>query len=175
MSELITLARPYAKAAYEYAKSVDKIAEWQQQLAIAAGLAEHEQVADIFSDPNVTDAQLVDLIVGDEGDKHYQNLIKLMIENNRLPLLPEVAEQYQHYYEQDSGAQTVDVYSAAPLSDDQQQRLIKALSKRTGKDISLNIEVDESLLGGAKIYCGDLVIDGTLGGKVERLKTELFN
>lgn len=175
MSELITLARPYAKAAYEYAKSVDKIAEWQNQLAIAAGMAEHEQVADIFSDPNVTDAQLVALITGEDSDEHYQNLIKLMIENDRLALLPEVAEQYQHYYEQDSGAQTVDVYSAAPLSDDQQQRLIKALSKRTGKDISLNIEVDETLLGGAKIYCGDLVIDGTLGGKVERLKTELFN
>jgi len=175
MSELITLARPYAKAAYEFAKSVDKIAEWQNQLAIAAGMAEYEATADIFSDPNVTDAQLVTLIVGDDNDEHYQNFIKLMIENDRLALLPEVAEQYQHYYEQDSGAQTVDVYSAAPLSDDQQQRLIKALSKRTGKDITLNIEVDESLLGGAKICCGDLVIDGTLGGKVERLKTELFN
>jgi len=175
MSELITLARPYAKAAYEFAKSVDKIAEWQNYLAIAAGIAEHEAVADIFSNPNVTDEQLVALIAGDNPDDHYQNLIKLMIENNRLALLSEVAQQYQHYYEQDSGAQTVEVYSAAPLSEDQQQRLIKALSKRTGKDISLNIEIDESLLGGAKIYCGDLVIDGTLGGKVERLKTELFN
>ena len=175
MSELITLARPYAKAAYEFAKSEDKIAEWQNQLAIAAGMAEHETVADIFSDPNVTDDQLVALIAGDDTDNHYRNLIKLMIENNRLALLPEVAQQYQHYYEQDSGAQTVDVYSAAPLSDDQQQRLTEALSRRIGKDITLHIEVDESLLGGAKIYCGDLVIDGTLGGKVERLKTELFN
>ena len=176
MSESITLARPYAKAAYEFAKSVDQVATWQTQLAVAAGMAEHDLVADIFTDPNVTDAQLVTLIAGDnQTDEHYTNFIKLMIENDRLSLLPDVAELYQYYYEQDSGAQTVDVYSAAPLSDDQQKRLIEALSRRTGKDINLNIEVDESLMGGAKIYCGDLVIDGTLSGKIERLKTELFN
>jgi F-type H+-transporting ATPase subunit delta len=175
MSELITLARPYAKAAYEFAKSVDKVTQWQNQLAIAAGMAEHDVVADIFSNPNVTDGELVTLIAGDNKDEHYQNFIKLMIENDRLTLLPDVAQLYQHYYEEDSGAQTVEVYAAAPLTDDQQKRLIEALSKRTGKDISLQIEVDETLLGGAKIYCGDLVIDGTLGGKVERLKTELFN
>ncbi|MCX7546142.1 F0F1 ATP synthase subunit delta [Marinicella gelatinilytica] len=175
MSELITLARPYAKAAYEFAKSVDKVADWQKQLAVAAGMAEHDVAAAIFSDPDVTDAQLVTLIAGDDSDEHYQNFIKLMIENDRLSLLPDVAQLYQYYYEQDSGAQTVDVYAAAPLSDDQQQRLVEALSRRTGKDISLHIEVDETLLGGAKIYCGDLVIDGTLSGKIERLKTELFN
>ncbi|KAA3640366.1 MAG: F0F1 ATP synthase subunit delta [Proteobacteria bacterium] len=175
MSELITLARPYAKAAYEFAKSVDKVTEWQKQLAIAAGMAEHEVVAGIFSNPDITDGQLVALIVGDDNDQHYQNFIKLMIENDRLSLLPDVAQLYQHYYEQDSGAQTVDVYSAAALSDEQQQRLVEALGRRTGKSINLNIEIDETLLGGAKIYCGDLVIDGTLSGKIERLKTELFN
>ncbi len=175
MSELITLARPYAKAAYEFAKSVDQVSQWQKQLAVAAGLAEHDDVAMIFTDPDVTDQQLVDLIVGDAKDSHYENFIRLMIENDRLPLLPDVAELYQHYYEQDSGALSVQVQSAAPLSEDQQQRLTAALSRRTGKDITLSIEVDASLLGGAKIHCGDLVIDGTLSGKIERLKTELFN
>lgn len=175
MSELITLARPYAKAAYEFAKSVDKVTEWQKQLAVAAGLAEHDTVADIFSDPDVTDDQLVSLIAGEHVDEHYHNFIQLMIDNDRLTLLPEVAKLYQHYYEEDSGAQTVEVYAAAPLSEEQQKRMIEALSRRTGKDINLNIEIDETLLGGAKIYCGDLVIDGTLSGKVERLKTELFN
>ena len=175
MSELITLARPYAKAAYEYAKSVNTVTEWQRELAVAAGLAKNDEVAESFSDPDVTDEQLIQLISGKDGDEHYRNFIRLMNDNDRLSLLPEVAELYQYYYEKDSGAQTVEVNSAAPLTDEQQKKLTAALSQRTGKKINLNIRIDESLLGGAKIYCGDLVIDGTLRGKIERLKTELFN
>jgi F-type H+-transporting ATPase subunit delta len=89
--------------------------------------------------------------------------------------LPEVAELFQYYLERDSQSLTVDVYSAVPLSDAQKQNMTAALSKRTGKEISLQTHIDESLMGGARIHCGDLVIDGTLRGKVERMKSELFN
>ncbi|MCB1582057.1 MAG: F0F1 ATP synthase subunit delta [Marinicella sp.] len=175
MSELITLARPYAKAAFEFAKSESVVDQWSKDLMVAAGLAQDEQVLNYFSRPDVPDEDLVQLVCGDNTSEHYKNFVRLLVDNDRLSLLPEVAELYQYYLEQDSQALTVDVFSAVELTDAQKQAMTAALSKRTGKQISLNTQIDETLMGGARIHCGDLVIDGTLRGKVDRLKTQLFN
>lgn len=175
MSELITLARPYAKAAFEFAKSESVIDQWSKDLMVAAGLAQDDKILNYFSRPDVPDEDLVQLVCGENASEHYKNFVRLLVDNDRLSLLPEVAELYQYYLEQDSQALTVDVYSAVELTEAQKQAMTAALSKRTGKQISLNTQIDETLMGGARIHCGDLVIDGTLRGKVDRLKTQLFN
>ena len=175
MSELITLARPYAKAAFEFAKSESQVDQWSKDLLVAAGLAHDEQILNYFSQPEVREDDLVQLVCGDGASEQYQNFVRLLAQNDRLSLLPEVADLYQYYLEQDSQSLTVDVYSAVELSEAQKQAMTAALSKRTGKQISLVTHLDDTLMGGARIHCGDLVIDGTLRGKVDRLKTQLFN
>lgn len=175
MSELITLARPYAKAAFEFAKSESAVDQWSQDLLVAAGLAHDEQILNYFSRPDVLDEDLVQLVSGKDASEQYKNFIRLLAQNDRLSLLPEVAELYQYYSEQDSQSLTVDVYSAVALTDDQKQAMTAALSKRTGKQISLQTHIDDDMMGGARIHCGDLVIDGSLRGKIDRLKTQLFN
>ena len=175
MSDLITLARPYAKAAFEFAKSESTVDQWSKDLLVAAGLAQDEQILHYFSRPDVRDEDLVQLVSGENSSEHYQNFVRLLVENDRLSLLPEVADLYQFYLEQDSQSLTVDVFSAVELTADQKQAMTAALSKRTGKQISLQTHIDNNMMGGARIHCGDLVIDGTLRGKVDRLKTQLFN
>ncbi len=175
MSELITLARPYAKAAFEFAKSESAVDQWSKDLLVAAGLAQNEEILNYFGRPDVLADDLVQLVSGDSGSEQYKNFVRLLVENDRLSLLPEVAELYQFYLEQDSQSLTVDVFSAVELTAEQQLAMTAALSKRTGKQISLQTHIDENMMGGARIHCGDLVIDGTLRGKVDRLKTQLFN
>ncbi len=173
MSESITLARPYAKAAFDFAKSESVVDQWSKDLMVAAGLAQNAQILNHFNRPDVLDEELVQLVGGDDASEHYKNFVRLLVENDRLSLLPEVAELYQYYSELDSQSLTVDVYSAVALTAAQQQAMIAALSKRTGKQISLQTHVDDTMMGGAIIHCGDLVIDGSLRGKVNRLKTQL--
>ncbi len=175
MSELITLARPYAKAAFEFAKSESAVDQWSKDLLVAAGLAQNEEILNYFGRPDVLVDDLVQLVSGDAGSEQYKNFVRLLVENDRLSLMPEVAQLFQFYKEQDSQSLTVDVFSAVALSAEQQQAMTAALSKRTGKQISLQTHIDENMMGGARIHCGDLVIDGTLRGKVDRLKTQLFN
>lgn len=175
MSEIVTLARPYAKAAYRFAKSESLTEQWSKQLAVSGGLVLNEDVSAFISRPGVSDEELTDLLCGDNADSEYVNFVRLMAENDRLSLLPQVVELFQLYREEDESVQAVDVYTAVKLSKKQRLSLIDALKKRTGKEISLTAHIDPSLIGGAKIYCGDLVIDGSLRGKIDRMKTKLTN
>lgn len=175
MSELITLARPYAKAAFEFAKGESAVDQWSKDLLVAAGLAQTEEILNYFGRPDVLEDDLVRLVSGENSTQHYQNFVRLLAQNDRLRLLPEVAELFQHYLEQDSQSLTVDVFSAVELTDAQKQAMTDALSRRTGKQITLQTHIDADMMGGARIHCGDLVIDGSLRGKVDRLKTQLFN
>lgn len=175
MSEAITLARPYAKAAFEFAKSEAAVDKWSTQLMVAAGLAQDDQVLDFFNNPDAADEDLIQLIGGNDASEYYQNFIHMLAANDRLSLLPEVAELFQYYLELDTQALTVEVYSAVELTDAQKSAMTAALSQRTGKEITLQTHIDDDMLGGARIYCNDLVIDGTLRGKVERLKTKLVS
>lgn len=175
MNERVTLARPYAKAAFEFAKSESVVEQWSKDLSVAGGLAGNDDVIAFINQPNVLVDQLIALLCGDQVSEHYANFIRMMAENDRLSLLPEVAQLFHHYKDEDEQSQSVDVYSAVELTEAQKQALTEALSKKTGKKISLTSHIDTTLLGGARIVCGDLVIDGTLRGKVDRLKTTLTN
>jgi len=175
MAEYVTLARPYAKAAFDYAKSAGLVDSWMQQLTVSAGVASIAEVAQSFSSPTKSNDQLVAILTGSDADDGYKNLLQLMADNNRLALLPDVVTVFKFISEQDAKALSADVYTAAELDQKQLDSIIASLSKRTGKTVKLNQHIDTSLLSGARIVAGDLVIDGSLKAKLEKLKTELLN
>ena len=175
MSELVTLARPYAKAAFDYAKSADLVSDWLQNLAVSAGLASVSEIANSFSSPDKNNEALVSLLKSDNADEGYVNFLNLLAGNDRLILLPHVLDLFKLISEQDSKILSADVFTAEKLDQEQLKAIAASLSKRTQKNIRLKQHIDKSLLGGARIQAGDLVIDGSLKAKLEKLKTQLLN
>jgi F-type H+-transporting ATPase subunit delta len=175
MAEYVTLARPYAKAAFDFAKEAGLVDSWMQQLTVSAGLASISKVAQTFTSPKKDNDQLVDMLTGADAVAGYKNFVQLMADNDRLALLPEVVNVFKYISEQDAKALSADVYTAVELNQQQLNRIATSLAKRTGKTVNLTQHVDTSLLSGARIVAGDLVIDGSLKAKLEKLKTELLN
>ena len=175
MAEHVTLARPYAKAAFDFAKASGLVDSWLQQLTVSAGVASIDEVSKSFSSPDKNNNQLVGLLAGADADEGFKNLITLMAINNRLALLPEVVNVFKYISEQDAKSLSADVYTSEELNQEQLENITASLSKRTGKTVNLDQHIDTSLLSGARIVAGDLVIDGSLKAKLEKLKTELLN
>jgi F-type H+-transporting ATPase subunit delta len=175
MSEFVTLARPYAKAAFDYAKNADLVSTWLQNLTVSAGIASVPEIANSFSSPEKNNEVLVSLLSSDDADQGYMNFLNLLADNNRLGLLPDVVNLFQFISEQDSKVLSADVYTAEKLDQDQLKGIAASLSKRTGKNIKLRQHIDKTLLSGARIQAGDLVIDGSLKAKLDKLKTQLLN
>jgi len=180
MSSLTTLARPYAKAAFALAKDSGSgaggLAAWQSMLALASQIAANELVAQALDSPSVSTAQAVDLFVsvgGQQFDQRFQAYLGVLGDNRRLSLLPEVASMYQKLKQQAEQQLQVRVVSATKLSDDQAKRMSEALAKRFKCAIELDTEIDPSVLGGAVIYAGDQVIDGSLRGRLDKLTNAL--
>ena len=176
MAERATIARPYAKAAFEYAREANAFAAWSQGLAQAAQIVADPRVAALTKSPQWSAAQLVELVSDVAGDKlsaGMQNFLRVLAENRRLQLLPEIAAHYETYRATAENTVDVEVVSAVKLDGAQAEKLGAALSKRLKRQVRMQNSVDASLLGGAVLRAGDLVIDGSLKGRLERLATEL--
>ena len=172
MAETSTIARPYAHAVFKLAKSSGDLAKWSDTLDYAAVVAGDDRVAALFNNPRVTEEQVVKLfldICGSNIDDKGVSLIRLLAENSRLGLLPEIAAQYSELRATEEDTLQARLITARPVDDAVQKRLAEALGKRTGRKVTLSAETDESLLGGAVIRAGDLVIDGSVRGRLERL------
>ncbi|HAB23394.1 MAG: F0F1 ATP synthase subunit delta [Pantoea sp.] len=175
MSELITVARPYAKAAFDFAVEHQSIERWQNMLAFAATVARNEQMADLLSGalaPEALSASFI-AVCGDQLDEHGQNLIKVMAENGRLTALPAVLEQFIHLRDAYEATAEVEVISAGTLSDSQLTKISAAMEKRLSRKVKLNCKIDKSVMAGVIIRAGDLVIDGSVRGRLERLADAL--
>jgi F-type H+-transporting ATPase subunit delta len=178
MAEKVTIARPYAKAAFEYAREHQRLAAWSQLLATASAVVSDERVAKLLNNPRVTPEDLAGLIAetcGSSLDEHGRNFIRALAENRRLNVLPEIAAIYEVYRAEEENVADVYVTSAVQLDDAQRQRLTEALKKRLQREIRMHVDVDPSLIGGAIVRSGDLVIDGSLKSRLERLAAELTN
>ncbi|MGV6858360.1 MAG: F0F1 ATP synthase subunit delta [bacterium] len=176
MSELTTAARPYAKAVYELATAEGTEKSWSDALELLKSIVGNDSVANLLDSPKVTKEQLAELLieVGGEGfDQKAKNLVKLLAENSRLEVVPELADMYEQLVSEAHGSIEATVVSAQALDDSQQQTLAKSLSHRLGRDVKLECSVDESLLGGVVVHAGDLVIDGSLKGRLEKLTSAL--
>lgn len=172
MAEAITIARPYANAVFNIANDKGELKAWSELLAVFAQCVEDGEIAQMIASPSVTDEQVIDLmanVTGETVNDEARHLLMLLAENNRLSLLGDIAVIYEELRAEAEQVMTADVSAAKPLTEEQEANISAALKKRTGRDVTLNVEVDESLLGGAVIRAGDLIIDGSALGKLNRL------
>jgi F-type H+-transporting ATPase subunit delta len=171
MSEFITVARPYAKAAFDFAVENQSVERWQQMLAFTAVVTRNEQMAELLSGavaPETLSNTFI-AVCGDELDEHGQNFIRVMAENGRLLVLPAVLQQFIELRAALESTVEVDVLSSSALSDTQQAKIIAAMEKRLSRKVKLNCKIDKSVLAGVIIRAGDLVIDGSVRGRLDRL------
>ena len=176
MAEKVTIARPYAKAAFEYARAQNALGRWSEMLATASAVVADERVAGLLSSPKVSPEQLAGFvaeIVGSAIDEHGRNFLAMLAQNRRLGLLPEIAAIYEVLRAEVENVADVQITSAIPLDDAQRQRLTAALKKRLKRDVRLHCDIDASLIGGAIVRSGDMVIDGSLKSRLTRLASEL--
>src|SRR5688572_8425747 len=176
MAERTTTARPYAKAIFALARKGNTLAATSASLIRAAEVVADPRVHALLGSPHVTPAQLAELVAGVTGpglDEYGRNFIALLAQNRRLGFLPEIAALFEQMKADVENAVEVEVTSATALSSDQESRYAAALQKKLGRSVRLRTKVDGSLLGGAVLKAGDLVIDGSIKGRLERLATEL--
>ena len=185
MADNNTVARPYAQAAFEVAQESNALAELSESFAAARVLLADGQVAEFLSRPKLNDAQRLEFLqrlfaeaVGEGsvfagGSQHGTNFLKLLLENDRVPVLPEIADQFEALKAQVENTVDAVITSASPLSDTQQQAMADALKKRLGRDVRVTTEIDENLIGGAVIRAGDVVIDGSLRARLDGLANAL--
>ena len=173
MSQALTLARPYARAAFAVAREAGALAGWSAALGFAARVAAEPQVAVLLDNPKLTRADVVALLSPDGAQDAFHNLLGLLFDNRRLPLLPEIAGLFDELRFEAERVVRAKVTSAATLADAELETIKAALRKRFGREVEVETAIDESLIGGALIDAGDVVIDGSVRGKLERLQSAL--
>jgi len=175
MSELTTVARPYAKAAFDVAVEAQAVDSWLEMLVFAAEVSKNETIVGLLTGgASVEQAQDTFIkVCGEQLDSKGQNLIKVMAENERLLVLPQVLELFTELKAEYEKEVTVDVTSAVELAADKQSTLSAALEKRLARKVKLNCVVDANVVSGLVIKAGDMVIDGSVRGKLDRLATSM--
>jgi F-type H+-transporting ATPase subunit delta len=176
MAELVTLARPYAKAAFEVALGAGKLSEWQAMLNTAGAVVSDRKVRAALASPALTSEQQSELMLGvcgDALDAKASNLVRSLASNKRLSLLPEIAVQFQKLKAQQEKIVGVQIRSAFPMDEAVAARLSQALGKKWQCQVELQTEVDASLLGGVVIKAGDTVIDASVRGRMQKLAEAL--
>jgi F-type H+-transporting ATPase subunit delta len=176
MAEQATIARPYARAAFDYARAGNALAAWSEFLARAATAVADPQVAGLIGSPKVTPAQIAKLLTDVAGaPQNAGNFTQLLADNRRLALLPHIAAQFESMRADAESTADVTLTSAVALTADQQAKFTQALTKRLKRTVRLHCTVDPNLVGGAVIRAGDIVIDGSLKGRLEKLTTLMAN
>lgn len=176
MAEIATIARPYARAAFAHAQATDARAIWSSLLAAAAMTVTDERVQPLLGNPRVGTASLADFLIGVSGAASLpdaQNFLRLLAQNGRLALLPEISSQFEALRSELENTADVTLTSATALTAEQQARFTQALTKRLKRAVRLHCEVNPALIGGAVVRAGDFVVDGTLKAKLERLSETL--
>lgn len=172
MAEAITIARPYANAVFAIAQEKGEFKAWSDLLAVLAQCVAEPEMQSIITSPAVSDEQAVQVLADIAGDlmtADAKNFLLLLAENNRLLLLTDITVLFEALRAEAEKSMTADVISARELTQEQADKISAALKQRLGRDVTLNTSIDESLLGGAIIRAGDLVIDGSALGKLNRL------
>ncbi|MFI8689659.1 F0F1 ATP synthase subunit delta [Stutzerimonas kunmingensis] len=171
-----TLARPYAKAAFEFASAAGTTESWSKMLNLAAIAVEVPEVAALLNDPRLTSESKVQGLVrllGDDADAAFRNYVQTLGENDRLSVLPTVWELYEDIKAQAEKTLEAEVETAFELSNEQLQTLAAALSKRLDRTVNLQQAVNPALIGGVLIRAGDVVVDGSVRGKLSQLAESL--
>ena len=178
MPEKATLARPYAKAAFEQARGENKAQEWSGLLELLAVIAADPLMRRVARNPKVSAEQLSALIMELCADRLLpsgRNFVQLLVYAGRLEVAPEIRVQFEKRRLQAEGRADVEVTAAFELDDAQRNRIRELMTRRLGREITLSATVDKSLIGGAIIRSGDSVIDASVRGRLRVLGNELSN
>ena len=175
MAEIATIARPYAEAVFKVADGEGKLAAWADVLDRLAAVAANPAVHELLGDPNVTPDQLYGVIAGAAGDlpAEAQNLVRVLIENGRVGVLPEVRDLFMALKNEREGVVDAEIASAFPLDDAQLATLVADLEARFKRKVQPHVAVDQDLIGGVKVAVGDEVIDGSVRGKLAAMAAAL--
>ena len=176
MADRLTIARPYAKAAFATAQATSRLGPASLAIARGAAAIADERVKHLLGSPKVTSAQLADFfcdVAGPDLSDNGRRFFRLLADNKRLGFLPEISRVFDQLKDEAEGVVDVTVTSAAPMAAGEQGTLAASLEKRFGRKVRVHAEVDPGLLGGATVRAGDLVIDGSLKSRLERLALEL--
>ena len=176
MADKTTIARPYAKAAFEGAKTAKHLGPWSEALRTASVVVQDPRVKRLLGNPAVTNVELAKLVIDLAGpglDEQGCNFVQTLAENRRLAYLPEISTLFDELKDEAEGVIDVTVTSAAPLENSQRDALSAALQRRLKREIRLQCETDPKLIGGAVLRAGDLVIDGSVRSRLDRIAYEL--
>jgi F-type H+-transporting ATPase subunit delta len=176
MAEASTIARPYAQAVFDIATSTKKLSEWSKQLESLSAIVSDDQIGGLVVNPSVESEQLVDLIISiakDDLDQEGKNFVKVLAENDRLNVIPEIATIFENLKNEAEKTVQAEVITAYTLKDDQKSKLQAALKKRLGCEVEISSRVDKDIIGGAIVRAGDMIIDGTVTAQLDRLTSEL--
>lgn len=181
MAENLTLARPYARAVFELANGKGAFDAWSKTLGVLAALSADAGVQAMFTSPKAAPAVRAEVLTelaakaGTKLDQQARNFVQLLAENRRLTLLPEIAADYERLRAEAENTLEVELVAAMPVPAEEQKRLSDALHKKLGRKITLKYVEDKTLIGGAVLRAGDLVIDGSVREKLGRLTASLIN
>lgn len=177
MAELSTLARPYAKAAFQYAADASDLQGWSNSLAVAAAVAAQDTVVKLLSSPSYTATQQAEKTIevcGDALNEKSRSFVQVLAENRRLKLLPQIYQQFEVLKANREKTVEVSVVSASEISTEQQEKLASALSSKLERQVNMQVSIDDSLIGGVVVRAGDTVIDGSIRGRLAKL-AEVLN
>lgn len=176
MAEPSTVARPYAEAAFKLADEAGALARWSEMLAALALVAADRRVRQAATDPCLSDAQRAGLfisILGGRLSAEAENFVRVLAQNDRLELLPEIRNQFDVLKNEREGVVEAQLQSAFELSDAQLKDIVQRLEKKTGRTVRAHVSVDRELIGGVKIVLGDKVIDGSARAHLAALEAAL--
>ena len=176
MAERITVARPYADAAFALARENNALAPWREMLRLAETIATDPQMADALTNPKLSSDEKAALFLTVGGDRiagDARNFIRVLVDTDRIELLPEIRQLFEASKNEEEGVARATIESAQALTDVQTAGLTAALSRRFGKKIEATTTVNPALIGGARIAVGDTVIDGSVRGKLEAMRSAL--
>ena len=176
MSELSTLARPYAEAVFRMAKGENDLAGWSSRVATLAAIVSDAQVAALIADPAVSSDRVAGLIIevaGADLGERGSNFVKVLAENGRLSVLPEIGTQFETLKANAEGTLEATITSAQELTQAQVDDLVAGLKAKFSRAVNVRVAVDPELIGGAVIAIGDQVIDGSVKGRLQRMSFAL--
>jgi len=176
MAELATVARPYAEAAFKLATEESALPVWGEMLRFAANIMRDPQMLDAVDNPKLGAAEKESLFLSVAGDKLNttgRNFIRVLVESDRIVLLPQIEQIYAQLRDAAEGVAKAEIVSAIDLTEAQAAELKTVLEKRFGKKIEMTVSVDPSLIGGARIVVGDQVVDGSIAGKLQAMANQL--
>ena len=176
MAETVTIARPYAEAAFRLAREKNTLDQWSQMLRLLDIVVQDERIARCIGDPNVSGRQLEHLVLGvcgEQLDGPGRNFVQVLVHNDRLSVVPEIRALFEDLKREHERILEAQIYSAFAINDEQKSQLVRRLESKYQRKVSAQVSVDPQLIGGVRIVVGDKVLDATVRGKLDAMAVAL--